>query len=142
MNKKNKNEYPKRWAYISTRIRVLADDKCEICDAENGKPHPKTKSIVRIGVHHLDCRKDNNNDCNLIAVCQRCHARLHAKQRAQASEKKKTEKLREKIRLKEYYATNREKVLKRSAARYWDNKPKWQEYFKARYRQLKLQAAK
>lgn len=70
--------YPKDWKDISRRIRFeRAKGKCEWegCDAEHGKPHPITGSIVVLTTMHLDHDPTNNDDTNLKAACQRCHNR-------------------------------------------------------------------
>lgn len=77
----NYKNYPKNWKLISKRIRTrsASDDgivKCELCGAENYKPHPYTNSKVIITVHHIIPDLNNNSDENLIALCQRCHLRL------------------------------------------------------------------
>lgn len=68
--------YPENWKEISYQIRYEACFKCEICDAENGQPHPATKSKVVLTVHHLDYNPQNSDRKNLIALCQRCHNRI------------------------------------------------------------------
>lgn len=71
-----KSDYPKDWPEISRRVRVQAGDRCELCPAENGKPHWKTGSRVVLTVHHIDGNRRNNGKHNLISLCQRCHLRL------------------------------------------------------------------
>ena len=79
---KDKSLYPKNWKMISWIIRAEAGNQCELCDALNGMPHPKTGSKVVLTVHHLDFNPGNNLRYNLIALCQRCHIRLDAKWKA------------------------------------------------------------
>ena len=80
----NKARYPKDWKQISLRIRVeRAGNKCEWCAAENGKPHPETKSMVVLTVAHLDHQPENCADENLKALCQRCHNKYDAPKRRQ-----------------------------------------------------------
>lgn len=70
----NKVLYPKDWKQISLRIRTeRAENRCEWCSAENGKPHPVTGSKVVLTVAHLDHDPSNCIDSNLAALCQRCH---------------------------------------------------------------------
>ena len=69
-------KYPKEWKLISKAVIKKAENKCELCNAENYKPHWKTKSKVILTVHHIDCILKNNSKYNLIALCQRCHLRL------------------------------------------------------------------
>lgn len=78
----NRARYPKDWRAISLRIRFeRAAGRCEQiiegqrCDAEHGKPHPSTGSIVVLTVAHLDHTPENCDDANLRAMCQRCHLR-------------------------------------------------------------------
>lgn len=67
-------EYHPKWRLISYLIRFKrAKSKCEWCDAENGKPHPKTGSKVVLTVAHVDHDKTNNRFNNLAALCQKCH---------------------------------------------------------------------
>jgi len=72
----NYKDYPKNWKEIRKVIMSRANGKCELCDAENYKPHWKTKSKVVLTIHHIDRDKSNNHPLNLIALCQRCHLRL------------------------------------------------------------------
>ena len=68
-----KNYHPK-WKKISYFIRAYrARWKCEWCNAENGFPHPKTKSNVVLTVAHIDHNIANNSFFNLAALCQLCH---------------------------------------------------------------------
>lgn len=69
-------QYPKDWKLISKAIIEHAQNKCELCGAENYKPHWKTGSKVVLTVHHIDHNKKNSSRYNLIALCQRCHLRL------------------------------------------------------------------
>ena len=90
ISKHRKKLYPKHWKQISAWVKIQAGNKCEICDALNGEPHPKTKSKVVLTVHHLDFNPKNNERYNLIALCQRCHNRLDAKYRARNRKNRKT----------------------------------------------------
>ena len=69
-------EYPANWKEISARIRnERAQNRCEECGAQNGKPHPVTGSKVVLTVAHLNHKKDDVRGENLKALCQRCHLR-------------------------------------------------------------------
>jgi hypothetical protein len=98
--------YPPDWKAISQRIRERAGDRCESCGVPNRAVidrHPDGRwilsseldsmnssvasdlgwheegcAIVKIvlTVHHIDTDLSNNDDANLLALCQRCH--LHA----------------------------------------------------------------
>jgi len=70
------SEYPDNWKQIRATILNRAGNHCELCDAENHKPHWKTGSKVILTIHHIDRDRKNNNPLNLIALCQRCHLRL------------------------------------------------------------------
>lgn len=104
------SEYPENWPEISEYIRfVRAENTCETCGAENGKPHPETGSIVVLTVAHI---RHEKNDCrfywftyipgdptnNLVAECQRCHltrdAKLHARNRKYGRHHNRKEQLR------------------------------------------------
>jgi hypothetical protein len=77
--------YPKSWKRISLLIRMRrAQGRCEWCQAENGKPHPKTGSRVVLTVAHLGEPFALNGDKhdkmdirseNLAALCNLCHLR-------------------------------------------------------------------
>ncbi len=67
-------QYHPKWKLISKLIRFKrANNRCEICDAENYQSHPVTGSKVVLTVAHMDHDKTNNRFCNLKALCQRCH---------------------------------------------------------------------
>ena len=67
------SKYPENWKEIRKEILKRAGDKCELCGAENGKPHWKTGSKVVLTIAHLDQDRKNNEKYNLRALCQRCH---------------------------------------------------------------------
>lgn len=69
-------KYPPEWKTMREMILRRAENKCELCDAENYKPHWKTGSKVILTIHHIDYDIDNMHIRNLIALCQRCHLRL------------------------------------------------------------------
>ena len=78
-NSQHKSKYPKNWKGIVKRLKYDAENECELCGAENYKPHWKTGSKVVLTVHHcqyLDCEIESNSYPNLIVLCQRCHLRL------------------------------------------------------------------
>jgi len=81
ITKERKKLYPKNWKEISARVKMRAGNKCELCDAKNGQPHPVTGSKVVLTVHHLDFDPRNNEEYNLIALCQRCHNRIDKRYR-------------------------------------------------------------
>jgi heterodisulfide reductase subunit B len=70
----NPNDYPPDWNEISARIRFArAQNRCEMCGAENYKPHPHTGKLVNLSVSHLNHDTTDNRDENLKALCQLCH---------------------------------------------------------------------
>lgn len=77
-----KENYPSDWKAISLRIREREGWRCKWCDAENGKPNPRTGSKVVLTVAHIDHDSSNNDDANLAALCQKCHLTHDAQQHA------------------------------------------------------------
>lgn len=85
----NYKDYAPNWkTEIVPAIRERSGNRCEgspaypDCNAENGKPHPHTGSVVVLTTGHFDQDKNNNNyhptdknhpDNNLFHCCQRCH---------------------------------------------------------------------
>lgn len=67
------SQYPEDWKEIRETVLARAGNQCELCGAENGKPHWKTGSIVVLTIAHLDQDRKNNKKYNLKALCQRCH---------------------------------------------------------------------
>lgn len=80
----NKIRYPPNWKDISKRIRFeRANNHCEMCGAENYKPHPVTGSKVILTVAHLDHIPEHCEDSNLMAMCQKCHNNYDKEHRRQ-----------------------------------------------------------
>ena len=71
-------KYPAFWKIIRAKIIARAEGRCELCGAENYKPHWKTGSRVVLTIAHIDQDINNNEDWNLLALCQRCHLRIDA----------------------------------------------------------------
>ena len=69
-------KYPANWEWIRSCILTRAGNRCELCNAENGKPHWKTGSLVVLTVAHIDQDVNNNKKYNLLALCQRCHLKI------------------------------------------------------------------
>jgi len=65
--------YPNDWDEIAKRIKAKAHWCCEACGVSNG-PAPFV-----LTVHHIDFNPQNNEDDNLIALCQRCHLKIQAR---------------------------------------------------------------
>lgn len=92
----NRAKYPLNWRDISLRIRARANNCCEFCGAENGKPHPITGSKVVLTVaHHPDPDPSNCSDSNLHALCQKCHNQLDAPMRSRHAARTQSRKRRE-----------------------------------------------
>ena len=89
-----RSRYPDDWRAISERIRrIRARNRCECdgrcgrprghehdpatgslrCAARNGQPAPVSGARVVLTVAHLDHTPENNDEANLMALCQRCH---------------------------------------------------------------------
>jgi 5-methylcytosine-specific restriction endonuclease McrA len=84
-------DYHENWQAIRKSILRRAKNRCELCNAENKKPHWRTGSKVVLTVHHINFNKKDNRGINLIALCQRCHLRLDAPNRTQKIKRKKNE---------------------------------------------------
>jgi len=90
-------KYHKDWKEQSKRIRFgRANNRCELCNAENYKPHPLTGKKVILTVAHLDHNWDVSKrapDNELLALCQRCHLKIDAvfKKRKRQKEKEKNQ---------------------------------------------------
>jgi hypothetical protein len=79
----NISRYPADWKVRSRFVRFIrAQNRCEWCGAENGKPHPVTgKKVVLTTAHVFDHRPEAASLLNLAALCQLCHNRHDAKMR-------------------------------------------------------------
>jgi hypothetical protein len=99
----NYANYPKDWKSIIRQIKDQAGDCCEFCGAPNGEHiqrnihgewlrwdelsvwnsdagwrwlgtfDPPNSVTIVLTVAHLDHDRENNDPCNLRALCQRCH---------------------------------------------------------------------
>lgn len=79
------SEYPPDWHEISRRIRFdRAHGRCECtglcrlhsgrCEARNNESHPVTQSrVILTAAHWPDPTRENVDEGNLLALCQRCH---------------------------------------------------------------------
>jgi hypothetical protein len=109
----NYKDYPDNWKKeIRPRILERAKNKCELCFAPNSEEVLRDKKTgewqfdignpmldyswyrtvkIVLTIHHIDGDRTNNNDLNLIALCQRCHLKLdmgkHVKNRKRNKEK-------------------------------------------------------
>lgn len=89
----NYKSYNKNFKLISENLRnYRANNKCELCDAENKMPHWKTKSKVVLTVHHINFDNKDDNKYNLVVLCQRCHLRLDLYNKLQKRKQNKIKK--------------------------------------------------
>ncbi len=78
----NRKLYPDDWDVIATRIKDLADWKCEDCGKQCRRPgepfdtHRNTATVAHINHNESDCR-----DENLLCMCAPCHLRYDNKRR-------------------------------------------------------------
>ena len=79
-------KYLKTRQEIRKKVLKRAGNRCELCPAENGKPHWLTKSRVVLTIHHINFNIEDNRMCNLLALCQRCHIKLDAGEKARKRE--------------------------------------------------------
>ncbi len=68
--------YPENWPEIAREIKTAAGWRCEECAVAHDPAHGYC-----LTVHHIDGDPGNNVPENLVALCQRCHLRLHGKKR-------------------------------------------------------------
>jgi len=67
-------KYPKNWLEITTLKKAAAGWKCESC----GHIHDSFNGYT-LTVHHIDGNTENNEEYNLVVLCQRCHLRVQNK---------------------------------------------------------------
>jgi 5-methylcytosine-specific restriction endonuclease McrA len=92
----NRHRYPPEWKQIRAIILCRADNRCEWCQAENYKPHPKTGSRVVLTIMHLDHQPENVEYSNLKAACQRCHNRYDIPHRVAGRKQRKHDAIKQK----------------------------------------------
>lgn len=63
-----KKKYPENWDEIANRIKEKAGWKCENCF----KKHNPEEGYC-LTTHHIDGKKESDDDRMLVALCQRCH---------------------------------------------------------------------
>jgi len=68
------DEYPPEWPEVAEQVKQDNDWQCERC----GHDHEAEPPWV-LTVHHLDENKQNLEDWNLAALCQRCHLQVQNK---------------------------------------------------------------
>lgn len=64
----NKSLYPPDWYSIAQSVKEKANWQCQNCHHAHS---PDTHFTLT--VHHKDHNTFNNDELNLIALCQRCH---------------------------------------------------------------------
>ena len=93
-------KYPDNWKLLRHKILERADNCCELCFAPNNVIVHRNKKngqiefdyflmnnlkVIRnmfkkvkiiLTIHHIDGDIKNNDEKNLIALCQRCHIKL------------------------------------------------------------------
>lgn len=68
------NFYPKVF-YKNRKIILDRDEhKCQCCGCSQD-----SKATNKMGIHHIDCDRNNNSPSNLITLCTQCHRSLHQK---------------------------------------------------------------
>jgi hypothetical protein len=81
-----RGRYPANWRSISLAIRARSGGQCECdglcglhagrrCEERNGEAARWARGKVVLTVAHLDHTPENVDECNLSAMCQRCHLR-------------------------------------------------------------------
>jgi hypothetical protein len=80
-----RDAYPADWSAIAQRIKDAADWKCQDCGMQCRRPgEPFDTHRRTMSVHHLGAARDDGSpgdmhdkhdvrDCNLIALCAKCH---------------------------------------------------------------------
>ncbi len=66
--------YPADWPAIARAVKTAAQWRCADCQAVHHPP-----SGYGLTVHHIDGDPGHNAPENLVALCQRCHLRWHAR---------------------------------------------------------------
>lgn len=103
ISKERKKLYPKNWKEIREKRLEKCHNQCELCNVMNHEyiirrkddnrffiycskefPLPNYNKPVKVvlTLHHINNDPTDNRDCNLLALCQRCHNKLDAPFRA------------------------------------------------------------
>jgi len=56
---------------LKESIRERDNHKCQLCGI------PKYECLAKLTVHHIDYNKNNSSECNLIALCKGCNAKVN-----------------------------------------------------------------
>ncbi len=62
---------------LKEKIRKRDNYKCQKCKTYQKELYFSDGRKYKLIVHHIDRNKKNNNMCNLVSVCARCHRKLH-----------------------------------------------------------------
>ena len=94
----NRKRYAKNWKEISAWVRFKrargvceCDGRCghdhigRRCGEVHGSRHSVTGSVVVLTTAHLDHQPENNEEDNLMAMCQRCHLAYDAEHHRQTA---------------------------------------------------------
>lgn len=68
----NNKGYPDNWDQIAFEKKKEAGFRCPVCNAD-----AIADPSVQLNVHHIDYNPANNEDTNLVVLCQLCHLALH-----------------------------------------------------------------
>ena len=80
--------HSKEWKAFRASLIERAGNRCEgtpmfpDCRADNGQPHPTTKSKVVLTIAHMDHDEGHADPERCRALCQRCHLSWDAKHHA------------------------------------------------------------
>jgi hypothetical protein len=91
----NRARYPKLWPLMVAEARERSGGRCECdgrcgliheggrCDALNGRPHPRTGSIVVLTLaHEHGVPLEETSIVRMFHACQQCHNKYDAPMRA------------------------------------------------------------
>lgn len=59
---------------LKDRIRIRDNYKCQLCKI------PELEFNRKLSIHHIDYNKKNNEESNLISLCNSCHQKTNSKQ--------------------------------------------------------------
>ena len=62
------NKYPEEFFRIRPKIRKRDNYTCQICHR---------KFAIKLHIHHIDYNKKNNEEYNLISLCNSCHIKTN-----------------------------------------------------------------
>lgn len=62
---------------LKARIKRRDGDCCRLCGLRNNDLRDKRQKGYGIQIHHIDYNKQNNDDNNLISLCNFCHGKVN-----------------------------------------------------------------